>query len=140
MKIWNKQGLVSEGLAQPKAPFVKSVNRGIKDNVWQHGQIEELVKYSRFIKFTVKVRAIFLAEFQKYKHLFPGVNGEAMFVGTILHSLDHTLMDWNLKDALYLDTTDNRFGKMAEVGQIVKVGFVSDVDGLYFHKVGRFCV
>ena len=23
---------------------------------------------------------------------------------------------------------------MAEIGQIVKVGFVSDVDGLYFHK------
>ena len=57
-----------------------------------------------------------------------------MFVGTVLHSLDHTFMDMNLKDALYLDTGDGRFGKMAEMGQVVKVGFVSDVDGLYFHK------
>ena len=40
-------------------------------------------------------------------------------------SLLQTLMDWNLKDALYLDTSDPRFGKMAEVGQVVKVGFVS---------------
>ncbi len=82
----------------------------------------------------MKVRAIFLSEFNKHKDLFPGINGEAMFVGTILHSLDHTLVDWMLKDSLYLDTTDNRFGKMAEIGQIVKVGFVSDVEGILFHK------
>ena len=31
-------------------------------------------------------------------------------------------MDWNLEDALYLDTSDPRFGKMAEMGQVVKVG------------------
>lgn len=37
----------------------------------------------------MKARAIFLAEFAKHKALFPGVNGEAMFVGTVLHSLDH---------------------------------------------------
>mmetsp|Transcript_15155 Transcript_15155/g.24882 ORF Transcript_15155/g.24882 Transcript_15155/m.24882 type:complete len:82 (-) Transcript_15155:30-275(-) len=37
-----------------------------------------------------------------------------MFVGTILHSLDHTLMDWNLKDPLRLDVDDPRFGKMAQ--------------------------
>jgi hypothetical protein len=134
MKIWSKQGLVSDGWAKEHAPFVKSVNHGVQDGVWQHRNIEELVKYSRFVKFVIKVRAIFMTEFQKHKRDFPGVDGEAMFVGTVLHSLDHTLMDWNLKDALYLDTSDNRFGKMAEVGQVVKVGFVSDVDGLYFHK------
>eukprot|EP00985_Skeletonema_marinoi_P029663 scaffold28598_cov128-Skeletonema_marinoi.AAC.1 len=57
-----------------------------------------------------------------------------MFVGTILHSLDHSLMDWNLKDPLWLDVDDPRFGKMAELGRVVKVGFVSDIPGLYFHK------
>lgn len=134
LQIWTDQGLLSDGWTKPHAPLIKSFNHGIKENVWQHGQIQELVKYSRFVKFAVKVRAIFLAEFAEHKDLFPGIDGEAMFVGTVLHSLDHTLMDWNLKDALYLDTTDNRFGKMAEMGQVVKVGFVSDVDGLYFHK------
>jgi len=133
-KIWHKQGLLSKGWTDARNPFVQSINRGIKDNVWQHGQIEDLSKFSRFVKFTIKVRSIFLTEFQKHKALFPGVNGEAMFVGTVLHSLDHTLMDWNLKDPLFLDTKDNKFGKMAEIGQIVKAGFVSDVDGLYFNK------
>ena len=57
-----------------------------------------------------------------------------MFIGTVLHSLDHTLMDWNLVDALWLDVDDPKFGKMAELGRVVKVGFVSDVPFLYFHK------
>ena len=134
LKIWADQGLLSKCWLKPEAPLIKSFNHGIKDNICQHGQIEDLVKYSRFVKFVVKVRAIFLLEFQKHKELFPGADGEAMFVGTVLHSLDHTLMDWNLEDALYLDTSDNRFGKMAEMGQVVKAGFVSDIDGLYFHK------
>lgn len=75
-KIWSKQGLVSPGWASEHAPFVQCVNHGIKDNVWQHSQIEELVKYSEFVHFVVKVRAIFLAEFDKHKALFPGTDGE----------------------------------------------------------------
>lgn len=134
MKQWAKQGLVSEEWAGDAKPLVQEFNHGIKDNIWQHTQIDELVKYSDFVTFVVKVRAIFLAEFKKYKAMFPGANGEAMFVGTVLHSLDHTLMDINLKDALWLDVDDPRFGKMAEVGRVVKAGFVSDVPGLYFHK------
>jgi len=134
VNFWHRQGLLSKGWTSPNSPWVQTVDRGIKDNIWQHGQIEDLTKHSRFIKFVIRVRSIFLKEFQKHKASFPGVNGEAMFVGTVLHSLDHTLMDWNLKDPLYLDTENNRFGKMAEMGQIVKTGFVSDVDGLYFNK------
>ena len=55
-------------------------------------------------------------------------------MGTILHSLDHTLMEWNLADPLWLDVNDSWFGKMAELGRIVRVGFVSDVPLLYFHE------
>ena len=96
-------------------PLIKCFNHGIKDNICQHAQIYSLVKYSRFVKvreaitlassfnyfqlqllthnyslqFVVKTRAIFHTEFAKHKALFPGVDGEAMFVGTVLHSLDH---------------------------------------------------
>ena len=159
-ETWAKEGLVSPGWMKPEKPLVQAFNHGIKANVWQHSQIVELVKYSEFVNFVVQVRAIFTAEFQKHKDLFPGTDGEAseskwvynlfethirslsnnsllllsVFVGTVLHSLDHCLMDWNLKDPLWLDVDDPRFGKMAEVGRVVKVGFVSDVPGLYFHK------
>lgn len=112
IKTWVKQGLASEGWAREDAPLVKSFNHGVEENVWQHSQILDLAKYSRFVKFVIKVRAIFLVEFDKYKGLFPGINGEAMFVGTVLHSLDHTLMDWNLKvswcDLNFADIFDNQ--------------------------------
>jgi len=133
-KGWVDQGLLSEGWASNKKPLLQCFDHGVKEGVLQHSQIVELFRYSRLIHFVARVHSIFLAEFAKHKSLFPGANGEALFVGTVLHSLDHTLMDWNLEDALYLDVDDPRFGKMAEMGRIVKVGFVSDVDGLYFHK------
>ena len=63
-----------------------------------------------------------------------GCHGEALFVGTITHSLDHTRMDWNFEDPLWLDTSHPLYGKMVELGRIVKVGFVGDLPGLLFHK------
>ena len=43
-------------------------------------------------------------------------------------------MEWNLDDPLWLDINDSKFGKMAEIGRIVRVGFVPDLPLLYFHK------
>eukprot|EP00594_Rhizosolenia_setigera_P019149 CAMPEP_0178978970 /NCGR_PEP_ID=MMETSP0789-20121207/25532_1 /TAXON_ID=3005 /ORGANISM="Rhizosolenia setigera, Strain CCMP 1694" /LENGTH=360 /DNA_ID=CAMNT_0020668923 /DNA_START=561 /DNA_END=1640 /DNA_ORIENTATION=- len=114
--------------------FVECFKHGIRDNIWQHPNIEELAKYSRFVTFIVKTRAVFISEFAKYKDDFPGVHGEAMFVGTVLHSLDHSLMDWNLQDPLWLDVDHPRFGMMAEIGRVVKVGFVSDLPYIMFSK------
>ena len=129
---WRKWGLLAPNW-DPDA-LIDCFNHGIEDNIWQHSQIDELVPYSKFVNFIVKVRAIFFNEFSKHKDLFPGIHGEAMFVGTVLHSLDHTLMDWNLEDPLWLDVDDPKFGYMAQLGRVVKVGFVSDVPFLYFHK------
>ena len=73
-------------------------------------------------------------QFSLHKNCFPGVNGEAMFVGTVIHSLDHTMAERNLEDPLWLDVHDSEFGLMAQIGQIVRVGFIPDLPGLYFHK------
>lgn len=133
LKTWEKQGLLSDGWSE-KRGFLKCINHGIKEGVGQHGNITDLVKYSRYVNFTVKLRGVFMNEFAKHKHQFPGVDGEAFFVGTVLHSLDHTLMEWNLLDPLWLNVDDKKFGKMAELGRIVRVGFVEDVPFLYFEK------
>jgi len=130
---WEKQGLLSDGWRK-KGSLIKCFNHGIREGVAQHGNITDLVHCSRFVNFAVKVRSIFIHEFAKHKHLFPGIDGEALFVGTVLHSLDHTLMEWNLPDPLWLDVDDPKFGKMAEMGRIVRVGFVPDVPFLYFQK------
>ena len=110
-------------------------DHGVRANICQHTQIDDLLKHSRLVNFVVKLQGSFMYDFAKHKDLFPGVHGKAMFEGTVLHSLDHTLvMDWNLEDLLRLDVNDPRFGIMVQIGRIVKVGFVKDVPLLYFHK------
>lgn len=132
MKGWKKQGLLSAGW-EPQA-LTDCFEHGVRENIVHHSQITELMPHSDFVNFTVKLRAIFHHEFSKCSHMFPGVDCEAFFAGTILHSLDHALMEWNLEDPLWLDVDDLKYGKMAELGRIVRVGFVEDIPGFYFHK------
>lgn len=129
---WKKEGLLTHDF--PPQAFTDTVVHGVVENIWQHSHIIELAPYSDFVSFITKVRVHFHAEFKRYKHLFPGVHAEGLFAGTIIHSLDHALMDWNLEDPLWLDVNDPRFGSMAELGRIIKVGFVPEVPGYYFKR------
>jgi len=133
LKGWENDGLLSKGWEE-KNSLIKCFNHGIAEGIGQHGNIIDLVNHSRFVKFVVQVRSIFMAEFATHKDLFPGIDGEALFIGTILHSLDHTLMEWNLPDPLWLDVKNPKFGKMAEMGRIVRAGFVQDIPLVYFEK------
>jgi len=131
MKEWKRQGLLSKDWI-PES-LTKCFEHGYKAGIVQHPQIVELMPHSEFVNFIVKARIIFHAEFKKHSHMFPGINAEALFAGTVLHSLDHALMDWNLEDPLWLDVDHPKYGKMAQLGRIVRVGFVPEVKGYYFH-------
>ncbi len=127
-------------------PFIQSVNHnhGIRGNVWQHAQIVNLIMYIRNLSTSsCKYKP---SSFQKHKD-FSWVwmarqrqrqcSSALSFI--LSWSYSHDLMEWNLKDPLWLDIDididDPRFGKMAEVGRIIQAGFfVSDVPSLYFHK------
>jgi len=76
LKGWEEQGLLSEGWSSKQNPLIKCFNQGIKDGIGQHGNIVDLIPYSRFVKFIVKVRMIFMDEFAKHKDQFPGIDGE----------------------------------------------------------------
>eukprot|EP00568_Trieres_chinensis_P006719 CAMPEP_0183295256 /NCGR_PEP_ID=MMETSP0160_2-20130417/3284_1 /TAXON_ID=2839 ORGANISM="Odontella Sinensis, Strain Grunow 1884" /NCGR_SAMPLE_ID=MMETSP0160_2 /ASSEMBLY_ACC=CAM_ASM_000250 /LENGTH=401 /DNA_ID=CAMNT_0025456711 /DNA_START=353 /DNA_END=1558 /DNA_ORIENTATION=+ len=132
IQTWKNWGLMVETW-NPNA-LLGVFKHGIADNIWAHPNIEELIPHSSFVRFICLLRPLFLSEFRKHRNQFPGVHGEAMFVGTVLHSLDHTIMDVNLEDPLWLDVDCPKFGRMAELGRIVKVGFVSDLPGLMFHR------
>ena len=135
MKLWKTQGLLSEHWDPQSLTDV--FKHGVRENIINHSNITELAGYSDFVNFIVKVRVIFHREFSKYQHLFPNIHCEALFSGTVLHSLDHVLMEWNLDDPLWLDVDDPKYGKMAELGRIVRVGFVPEVHGYYFHRFFR---
>ena len=132
MYAWRDEGLLSKDW-DPTA-FSDTVAHGVKENICEHSNITELLPYSDMVEFVTKTRWIFHKEFKKYSHMFPGINAEGLFAATVLHSLDHELMEWNLDDPLWLNVKDARFGKMAELGRIVRVGFVPQVPGYYFNK------
>lgn len=132
MESWKQEGLLSRDW-DPTA-LTDTFIHGVKENICEHSNITELLPYSDMVEFITKTRWIFHNEFRKHRHLFPGVNAEGLFAATVLHSLDHELMEWNLDDPLWLDVKDARFGKMAELGRVVRVGFVPQVPGYYFNR------
>eukprot|EP00536_Pseudo-nitzschia_multiseries_P016677 jgi/Psemu1/47282/gm1.47282_g len=95
LKIWEEQGFLGDGWAE-KGSLIKCINHGISEGICQHPHIQELINDSQFVHFAIK----------------------ALFVGTILHSLDHTFFEWNLCDPLWLDVNEPRFGEMAKLGRI----------------------
>merc|ERR1712232_1231355 len=103
-------------------------DHGIYEGILSHSHIREIAKYSKVAKFIIGVRNCFMQEFDKRKNVeFENVNGEALFIGTVLHSLDHSFMGLTLRDPLWLDVESPRFGLMASLGRIVRAGFVEDI-------------
>jgi len=79
--------LVSEraGTAVRQA-LVASLKRGVPE----HGRVRRLMPHSKHINFIVRVREVFQQAFEKFRKDMPAtVSCEALFLGTILHSLDH---------------------------------------------------
>jgi len=128
-EFWFKTGLTLRSYSNVKYASAHSASTGVPF----HGSLRQLRSHSRFVDFMLKVRKVFLQEFKHHKQEFKGADGEAMFVGTICHSLDHCMMDGNLKDPLWLDVNDPEFGAMAELMRHVRVGFVPDLPGLTFN-------
>ena len=71
-----------------------------------------------------------MREFRNHINDFQGADAEAMFVGTICHGLDHSMMEQNLDDPLWLDVEDPEFGGIAELTRMVRAGFVPELPGL----------
>lgn len=136
LAMFARLGLCSPGWSGNKMdrPLLRVFNHAINANAPVHHNIRDLVSHSRLVGFVVKVRAIFFAEFARHKADFPGIDCEALFISTVLHSLDHYCAEKNVTDPLYMNTSNKRFGKMAEINRIVSAAFVTDVDGIYFGK------
>lgn len=71
-----------------------------------HGNLRHLTEDLEIVDFIVKVRQFFLREFWKHKYDFPGIDGEALFIGTVLHSIDHCQATYVLDDITYFKGSD----------------------------------
>ena len=79
------------------------VDHVLDQGVPRHGNVSLLVKYSPTVKFVSRMRTFFLQEFAKHKKDFPGIDGEALFMNTVMHSLDHGLLGMINRDILWVD-------------------------------------
>jgi len=131
-KMWHQWGWSRYDFSHIDQVF----RAGIESGLGRHPNLHEISKDSSVVRFVHKLRGKFLEIFAKHKTEFPGVDGEALFIGTVLHSLDHTLMAWNMGDVLWLDVDDPdpELSIMAEVGRFVRAGFVDDLPGLTFNQ------
>ena len=44
------------------------------------------------------------------------------------------MAEWNLEDPFWLDTSDSKFGKMVELGSIVGVEFIENLNSIHFYS------
>lgn len=128
-EFWYMTGMTLRCYSNVKHASAHSASAGVPF----HGSIRQLRNHSRLVDFMLKVRKVFMSEFRKHQLDFNGADAEAMFVGTICHSLDHCTMEENLEDPLWLDVNDAEFGAMAEFMRHVRVGFATDLPALAFN-------
>lgn len=110
---------------------------GIEGGVWDHSAFKELTSHSRYVRFSLLLRPIFLNKLKNYELGSASIlrdGGEAFFVGTVLHGLDHAMGERVLADPLWLNVDDPVFGMLAALGRVARAGFVEDISGLYFAK------
>ena len=74
----------------------------------------------------MSLREPFFAEFEKHKASFPFINKRALFLGTVMHSIDHCNAFWNVEDHTWFDVDDERFGNLAELCRFVLLAAVDD--------------
>merc|ERR1719414_335870 len=129
-EFWYFTGLTARNYSDIRNASAKNAEAGVP----YHKPLRDLAKHSHFVDFMLKVRNKFHQEFSRYQADFPGADGEALFVGSIMHGLDHAMMDVNLPEPLWLDVDDPRFGAMAELMRHVRVGFAPDLPCLLFNQ------
>ena len=61
-----------------------------------------LQQLSEFVKFILDMRGVFMVEFAKYKQDFVGIDQEAIFLGTVVHSVDHLQAGYGYQKSILL--------------------------------------
>eukprot|EP00035_Acanthoeca_spectabilis_P014446 m.276285 g.276285 ORF g.276285 m.276285 type:complete len:221 (-) comp16141_c0_seq2:132-794(-) len=111
-----------------RTSIVQLLHLGMKNKVRSHHDLALLDQHSKLVHFVLRLRPVFISEFVKEKDaMFPGIDGEALFIGTVIHALDHATFERALADALWLDTTHPRFGEMARLCAVLRVGFLEEL-------------
>jgi len=93
-------------------------------NVPPHGFLVQLCPLCPHVHFVAKVRDFFLSEIRNHKDDFVGIDPEALFIGSVIHSLDHANIGTYLDD-FAINYRDNNFRPMWEIASLARTCFNS---------------
>jgi len=122
-EAWYRYGISTHDFSRIDLVF----DHGLKTGICAHAETRQLMRHSDLCNFVVKVRRQFMRAFEKHEHSMLGIDMEALFVGTVLHSLDHQHFEWNIEDPLWLVPVCPDFAALAEFGRFVHAGFLKDI-------------
>ena len=88
MEILNALGVLRVPVSY-EAIVALNTERSGSQSIPPHRHLHALAASVPYINFIVCVRKFFLLEFLNYQSDFPGIDGEALFIGTVLHSTEH---------------------------------------------------
>jgi len=98
----------------------------------EHSRVRDLMPHSKFVDFTVKTRNIFMNKFTQYQSDFPGLDGEAFFLSSVFHSIDHT--GWLLaQNSLDLQCSSPEFRADLELLLLAHVGLTDRLWSVPFY-------
>ena len=123
-KLLHRLGLIES----PCQTFLTAINIGINSGMHEHVKgLHHIGTHSKLAFFIFCARRKFLKLLPKYKKDFGTVIAEALFVGTVIHSLDHSQMEYVVPDALCFEARDSYYQAMATQCRVVRAAFVQDL-------------
>jgi len=121
------------------SPDVTDNMRHILHSEWLKGlpstsPCARLAPYSTLAKFVTSLCEKFCNIFDKYTDDFKGIDKKAMFTGTVLHSLDHSMFTRVLEDPLWLFLDDTDFTASGKIAAFANACLSRDLPGLVFER------
>ena len=88
------------------------------------------------VNFIVKLRRMFMLKFQEHRDVFPAAcSGESYFIGTVLHSLDHSSFCRHVdKYAFAAAGVSAKFRTLHNIQLSVRFQLSDDLPGVLFHR------
>ena len=107
----------------------KIFEKAMLTEIGEHANVRILVKHSKLVRFIAKLRPVFFKLWTEHKASLPAVySAEASFLGTIMHSLDHSQVEAIYDPWLAASLpVSARFQSMKSVMALIRCSFTSDL-------------
>jgi hypothetical protein len=121
----------------PFKTFKQAIDLGIDCGMHRHNNLQQMKGYSKLVYFILHARSLFMKLYNKSMMIPQEIKGEivseALFVGSVIHSLDHSQMEYVIQDVLWFEADDPFYTAMASQCRIVRAAFVDDLPFLTWH-------